>query len=265
MTKEDELKFILENRELAILKKKSEIQKSDFSNVLFEAAKKSFDSNINKLEVLIYEVEIKKDRNEFMFEQYLKGYVLNHSVGMRYIKLYFCYDNNNPAYSQDKENYNKYYPLILNKEDVDKYGFFWAVTEAKNIEASSVVKGSNFLTPVLSLNKISDDTILVKLAISPSNVFDSHKDVHVSGIWKKTINENQYDLLLQEHDMSFKNVIADSITGKIKVYTENIEVKELLSKFNNVKSEPLKNTQGQAKQEPPVGTQENKIFINLLN
>jgi hypothetical protein len=35
-------------------------------------------------EALVFNVEIDKDRNDFMFNQYAKGYVKEHSVGMRY-------------------------------------------------------------------------------------------------------------------------------------------------------------------------------------
>lgn len=241
---------ILANKSLAIHKKKSEIQKSDFSNVVFEYASKAFSNGISKIEVLIYEATIKKDRNEEMFKQYLNGWVLNHSVGMRYIKLLFCYDNDSPEYTQEKENWDKYYPQILNKEEADNTSYFWAVLEAKNIEASAVVKGSNFLTPVLSIEVIDENTIKVKCAISPSNILDSHKDVHIPGIWKKSMNEAQYDLLLQEHDMEFNKVIVDSLTGDLKVYTELVDVKELLSKFKKRNTiEPLESTQTENKED----------------
>jgi len=244
------LEEILANKDLAIHKKKSEIQKTDFSNVLFDSAQKAFNAGIQKLEVLVYEATIKKERNEEMFKQYLNGWVLNHSVGMRYVKLLFCYNNSDSEYSQNKDNFDKYSSQILNKDDIGE--FFWAVIEAKNIEASAVVKGSNFLTPVLSLEVIDENTIKVKCAISPSNVLDSHNDVHIPGLWKKTISENKYDLLLQEHNMDFDSVITDSITGELKAYTEMIDVKELLSKFDknkeavsdtSNKSEPFKDTQ----------------------
>lgn len=266
MNKQEELKFILENRELAIHKKKSELQKSDYANVLFEETNKAFDNDIKALEVLVYEAEISKSRNEYMFNQYKSGYVLNHSVGMRYIKLFFCYNSEDPAYSQDKENWDKYYPMVLNKGEADKWGYFWAIVEAKNIEGSAVVKGSNFLTPVLSMTVIDENTIKVKLAISPSNVMDSHSDVHIPGIWKKTLNENQYDLLLQVHNMKdFEYVITDSVSGKLDVYTEIIPVKELLSKFVKAdKSEPSDDTQKNHNTEPPVGTQQPKKNNNLL-
>ena len=225
------LEEILADKELAMHKKKSEIQKSDFSNVMLNSVQKAFNSGIEKLEVLVYEAVIKKDRNEFMFNQYKSGYVLNHSVGMRYYKLLWCYDNSDSAYSQNKDNYDKYSKEILNKDDLGEY--FWAVLEAKNIEGSAVVKGSNFLTPVLSIEEIDENTIKVKCAISPSNILDSHKDVHIPGLWKKSISETKYDLLLQEHEMDFDKVITDSVSGSLKVYTQNISVKELLSKLEN--------------------------------
>lgn len=255
------LEEILANKELAMHKKKSEIHKTDFSNVLFETAQKAYDSGIQTLEVLVYESTIKKDRNPYMFEQYLKGYVLNHSVGMRYVKMFFCYDSNESMYSQEKENFDKYYDMILNKDDVQEY--FWAITEAKDVEGSAVVKGSNFLTPVISMEVIDENTIKVKCAISPSNVLDSHKDVHIAGLWKKSISESKYNLHLQEHEMDFDKVISDSISGDLKVYTKNISVKELLSKFDKSnKNEAVDNTSN--KNEPLKDTQPKKQRRSLI-
>ena len=245
------LKEILENKDLAILKKKTEIQKTDFSAIALESIEKAYNDSISKLEVLVYEAVISKTRNEEMFKQYLNGWVLNHSVGMRYVKLLFCYNNDGSSYTQEKENFDKYFEQILNKDDVNEY--FWAVIEAKNIEASAVVKGSNFLTPVLSMEIIDEDTIKVKVAVSPSNILDSHKDVHIPNIWKKTLKENNYDLLLQEHDMDFSKVITDSITGDLKVYTEMIDVKLLMSKFSKQNKEEPSN-HSKDKEEPSTDT-----------
>lgn len=251
------LKEILADKELAFHKKKSEIQKADFSNVALESIKKAYNSGIQRLEVLVYEAVIKKERNEEMFKQYLNGWVLNHSVGMRYFKLLFCYDNDEAAYTQDKENFDKYKDQILNQDEIGDY--YWAILEAKNIEGSAVVKGSNFLTPVLSITVIDENTLKVKCAISPSNVLDSHRDVHIPGLWKKALNETKYDLLLQEHDMDFDKVITDSISGDLSVYTEMISVKELLSKFQKAASNGTSN-----KAEPRRSTQ-NKERVKALN
>ena len=255
------LEEILQNKELAILKKKSEIQKSDFSNVLVDTATKALDLGSESIEVLVYEATISKLRNPVMFEQYKNGYVLNHSVGMRYIKLYFCYNSEAPEYTEEKENWDKYYPMIVNKDEADKTSYFWAITEAKNVEGSAVVKGSNFLTPVLEMKVIDENTLTVKCAISPSNILDSHKDVHISGLWKKTISENPYDLLLQEHDMDFDKIIADSINDSLKVYTKKISIKELLSKFQNKKEAGITTSN---KNEPSDDTQVVKQFLQSI-
>lgn len=255
------LEEILQNKELAILKKKSEIQKSDFSNVLVDTATKALDLGNESIEVLVYEATISKLRNPVMFEQYKNGYVLNHSVGMRYIKLYFCYNSEAPEYTEEKESWDKYYPMIVNKEEADKTSYFWAITEAKNVEGSAVVKGSNFLTPVLEMKVVDENTLTVKCAISPSNILDSHKDVHISGLWKKTISENPYDLLLQEHDMDFDKIIADSINDSLKVYTKKISIKELLSKFQNKKEAGLSTSN---KSEPSDDTQHTEQLKSLL-
>lgn len=102
-------------------------------------------------EALIFDTQIKQEVNPFMFDLYKKGRVYNHSVGMRYVKLYLCINSNESQYTAEKENWNKYYPMVINKEVADEKGFFWAVTEAKVIEGSAVIKGSNEFTPVMEI------------------------------------------------------------------------------------------------------------------
>jgi hypothetical protein len=104
-----------------------------------------------KTQALIFDTQIKKDVNPFMFDMYKKNRVYNHSVGMRYVKIFLCADRNEAEYSQEKENWNKYYPLVVNKEKAQEKGYFWAVTEAKVIEGSAVIKGSNECTPVMEI------------------------------------------------------------------------------------------------------------------
>jgi hypothetical protein len=41
---------------------------------------------------------------------------------------------------------------VANKSDIESEGYFWAVTEAKIIEGSAVLKGSNYATPTISVN-----------------------------------------------------------------------------------------------------------------
>lgn len=107
-------------------------------------------------QALVFDSTIKAERNSFMMNQYKKGNVKNHSVGMQYVKLLLAV--NDPQYGVEFEAWEKYYPMIANKEAADAEGFFWAVTEAKVIEGSAVPLGSNFATPTLEIKEPSKDT-----------------------------------------------------------------------------------------------------------
>lgn len=108
-------------------------------------------------ECLVFDAIIEKERNPFMYEQYAKGYVRNHSVRMEYVKEYFCLDSDAPEHTQYKDNYDKYAPLVANKEALESYKWFYAVIEAKiKDEGSPVVKGSCFVTPTLEVTQIKN-------------------------------------------------------------------------------------------------------------
>ncbi len=102
-------------------------------------------------EALVYDSILHKDRNPYMFEQYAKRRVKNHSVGMRYVKMFMCVDS--PMYAEEKENWDKYIDEVVNREQAEAKGYFWAVTEAKNVEGSAVLKGSNFVTPTMRVTE----------------------------------------------------------------------------------------------------------------
>lgn len=102
-------------------------------------------------EGLTFESTIERKRNEFMLNQYANGWVRNHSVGMRYVKIDFAI--NDEDCPNEFEAWNKYYPQIANKEVADERGYFWYVLEAKVIEGSAVPIGSNSATPTISVNE----------------------------------------------------------------------------------------------------------------
>lgn len=112
-----------------------------------------FDKLEGDTQALIFEANVSSKRNEFMFEQYAKGYVKEHSVGMRYINILLCINSEEKYYREEKDNWDKYIVEVSNKEDAIAQGYFWAVTEAKIIEGSAVVKGSNYATPTLSVKE----------------------------------------------------------------------------------------------------------------
>lgn len=110
------------------------------------------------LECLVMTSTIDKKRNEFMFNQYKNGYVKEHSVGMRYVrnKLYLCINSESKYDVEEKENWDKYIDFVVNREDAEAQGYFWAVVESKAIEGSAVVFGSNSFTPTEEVTEIKE-------------------------------------------------------------------------------------------------------------
>lgn len=101
-------------------------------------------------QALVFESRVKKDRNEFMFNQYKQGRVKQHSVGMQYVKVAMAINHKDAT--EEYKVWNKYIDQIANREDAEKQGYFFAVTEAKVIEGSAVKRGSNWITPTLDNN-----------------------------------------------------------------------------------------------------------------
>lgn len=119
---------------------------------------------VGTTQALIFESEISKERNEFMFNQYAKGYVKNHSVGMQYVKIELAiYDEED---EKELDFWNKHINEIVNKEEAEQQGYFWVVSEAKLLEGSAVLFGSNRITPTLEIkDEPSKDT---RKTIEPS-------------------------------------------------------------------------------------------------
>ena len=107
-------------------------------------------------EALVFDSKILKSRNPFMHDQYARGYVKQHSVGMRYVKIVLCINSDESYYGAEKEAWDKYIEMVANKSDAEDSGYFWAVTEAKVMEGSAVPLGSNFATPTLENNKTEE-------------------------------------------------------------------------------------------------------------
>lgn len=94
-------------------------------------------------------------RNPYMEDQYRKGYVKNHSVGMRYVTIKLCVnESEDEYYKEEYANWVQYAPQVVNIADAEAQGYFWAVLEAKIIEGSAVVKGSNIITPTRGFKSV---------------------------------------------------------------------------------------------------------------
>lgn len=109
-------------------------------------------------QALIFETVVKESRNKEMFRQYKNGWVNNHSVGMQYVDIKVCINSDERWAAEYKKNWDDYIDMVANKEDAEAVGYFWAVTEAKLIEGSAVLFGSNYVTPTLENNMKSDQS-----------------------------------------------------------------------------------------------------------
>lgn len=113
----------------------------------FSELGKDYSGNAECLIFKISKDAICNDAAEDIIE---KNRPVQNSIRMQYVNFVTCIDDKRPEYKEYKANWDKYYPLIANKEDADAAGYFWAVTELKiQDEGSMVVKGSNSATPVL--------------------------------------------------------------------------------------------------------------------
>lgn len=113
----------------------------------------NFKSDIKKAQALLMSSTVVKAYDEKCYMLYKDGQVKQHSIGLRYIKLYLCIDSDEAEDTMYKENWDKYYSQVINKEKVDSKGYFWAVTEAQILEVSVVLFGANELTTVQSIGK----------------------------------------------------------------------------------------------------------------
>jgi hypothetical protein len=113
----------------------------------------SFSSDIKKAQALMMSSTVMKEYDEKCYYLYRDKQIKQHSIGLQYIKIYLCIDSTEEEDAMYKENWDKYYPQVINKDKVDSKGYFWAVTESRILEVSAVLFGSNELTPVDSTGK----------------------------------------------------------------------------------------------------------------
>jgi len=67
------------------------------------------------------------------------------------------------------------------------------------------------------------DELKVIVIINTTNLMDSHFDVHIRGLWNKSLKENKMLMHLQEHKMEFSHIISEgkNLKAYVKDYTWN--------------------------------------------
>jgi hypothetical protein len=120
---------------------------------------------------LIYKVAKDKIIDQTAKDWLEKGYDLQASVRMQYVKIETALNSTNPDYSKQKTIFDEYFPLIANKNDFnEEIDYFWVVKEAKNImESSLVLFGSNQATGEISNNNKSEAENITPEKTEPSN------------------------------------------------------------------------------------------------
>jgi hypothetical protein len=96
---------------------------------------------------LMMDTNVMKAYNGLMFQEYKDGTVDQHSVGMYYVKMDLAV--NDSEFKEEFATWQANIDKIGNSEKATEEGHFWAVSEAKLIEISAVLEGSNELTPTV--------------------------------------------------------------------------------------------------------------------
>jgi hypothetical protein len=83
------------------------------------------------------------------------------------------------------------------------------------------------VTDVIQNKAVNDNSDVIKVLaiINTTNILDSHKDVHIPGIWNQSVKNNKNILHLQEHELKFDHIIAEG--DDLKVFTKDYTWGEL--------------------------------------
>jgi hypothetical protein len=120
--------------------------------VSFAAIGKAYEGDT---EVLVYKFLKSKVLIPSISEWLESGDDIEASVRMQYVKLDLAMDSEEEADKEAKRIFDKYYPIIANKEDFEEIRYFWVISEAKNVrESSLVLAGSNGATGALESKNI---------------------------------------------------------------------------------------------------------------
>lgn len=134
------------------------------------------------------------------------------------------------------------------------------IIDAKKSEIyKSCDKGQSVKATSLDLIKFSDQNKAIKIdenyyyfAVNSTRILDSHEDLHVDGIWKRTVQDIQgKNYLVEDHELEISKVIArkehiEIFTAKVpfsligKPYEGNTEVLVYKVAKDKIKNETIK-------------------------
>lgn len=92
-------------------------------------------------------------------------------------------------------------------------------TDSEIVLKSGLITG-NFKPEI---GNITSDIIEIKAIINTTNVIDSHMDLHLQGIWNKTVKDNPYSHHLKQHERVFESVLS----SKARSYNETMKFSDI--------------------------------------
>ncbi len=108
---------------------------------------------------LIFEIAIDKVRNEAAYSLIEERKDVENSIRMRYIIIKLGMDSTAPENKPNKDYYDAKISSIVNREQVEKDGYFWGVEELSIYKEGSLVVcgGSNDATSIIYDNTEAED------------------------------------------------------------------------------------------------------------
>ena len=110
-------------------------------------------TDIKSTTALVMNTTIQEAYNPKVFQFYKNGKINQHSIGLTYGEIKMAVNSGHENDTAEKAIWDEAYPSIINKDIVDKKGYFWLVSKADIRENSCVLFGANPLTPTLVSDK----------------------------------------------------------------------------------------------------------------
>ncbi len=123
----------------------------------------------------------------------------NHSIGFRYKQLVLAVKES--TNETESKAWEEFYPLALNPEKADEFGFFWVVKEIELFEVSVVSYGANELTPTLG-SKSKDANNKIK-----SNLIERLDELTIQ--LKSSVETKAQSKQIEMEVLQLKQIITD--------------------------------------------------------
>lgn len=243
--KENKSIFHLHDHEFKLTSKVGEPKKTYEEEIAWK------DLGVNKsgmTQALFMDTEIFKDYNSQIFNEYKAGRINQHSVGMQYVKIDLAV--NDESFEKEFKVWQDNIDTLGNPEKATEKGFFWLVKEAKLIEISAVLLGSNELTPTQKEYK------------AMAMASNKNKDVEF------------IDMMIPHHEKAIEmaNEYKKEIIDKdLKAIVDNIKSSQTdeINKMKAIKNKIQADKSLEIKEEPTIEVtqteQQKQLLKELLN